>query len=124
VEAEASRRQAVEEELRNIRALEQMRHSRIRFRARQYARVISWGVFQVLVGLLLVGTVSTFPWGWPKIEDDLVRYGLFVVQLLFLTASIAGLVNGVTVRTTVRLLEVWLSRRIEGWLLALGGEEV
>jgi hypothetical protein len=112
-------REVKEQEVQTLQAKERERLVRIKVRAQAYARNIAQGLKFIGLCALFIGMVSTFPWGFPSLMINLLRYLLFSIQALLLFLSIASLMWGTTLESLIRRIELKLALDFENRLLAI-----
>lgn len=101
---------------------EQARLARIKSRSQKYASRLAWLIRLLLLALLAIGIISTFPWDLPAFSEKPFRYVIPGLQLLLLVLSVLNLVFGTMLETYIRSIEVKLSNFIEQNLLKLTEE--
>lgn len=117
---ETLRRETAEQEIETRQARETERVSRIRARGQKYAVIVAKVIEYGALVLLVIGTVSTFPWRFPPPSSK--RIMLFLVSILqffMLVLSVLNLMYGTALRSLVRRLEIALSRWFVKQLMAL-----
>jgi hypothetical protein len=119
LDAERNQRLAVETRIAQFEAREIARRSGVRAHGNKIAAYTAKALVG-LVGLaLLVGTLSTLPWGFPPFTTKWMRYLLAVLQAALLAFVVLNLVYGTTAKGLVRGTETALSRWLEKKFLAL-----
>lgn len=118
---EKTKRKSAEDEVNRLRLeksfQDQERIHKIRARAQIYSNNISNAVEYGVLALLIVGTVSTFPWGFPTFDTSPVKYLISLLQFILLILSVINIYFGTTVKSWVRQFEVSLAHKIEVWLM-------
>lgn len=117
IQDELQRRMLAEAEVAQMRAADLERQARMRARSQRWASRIIKGVRFVLIVIVFLTTITTFPWDLPAIKNDWLRYLLTLLQVGLLFITVIGTVFGTPIEVYVRRLELWFSKRIEVILL-------
>lgn len=112
-------RNAAQQAIEAANTKERERVFHIRARAQRYARLAAQTLRVILLLVLVIGTVSTFPWGLPSITQTPLRYLLSFIQVGLLILSVANLMWGTKLATYTRKIEVKLAEWLERKLLEL-----
>jgi len=116
VEQERLRRQDAESTAHSLELRDEARRERIAARAARVARVASRAACAVLLMVLTVGALRTFPWSLPELKDAWYRYLTTAVLVAFFLYTVASIAWGASVRSIGDWLEKRLAARIERWL--------
>ena len=96
--------------------------ARILERASTSGQMITKLLEYVILGALVVGAASTFPWNLPQPASAWGRYSLSCLQAALLIVTVENLMRGVTIKAWLRSFELritkWLERRLLGLLEA------
>lgn len=113
---ERAAREAAEKAVQEAEHRESLRVRRRTERAQRFARWTFAVVKALLLLLLGLGSLSTFPWGLPPLQTGWLRYSLTVVQAMLLLLVVCNLMWGTTVQNLCKKLEVslqgWVERRL------------
>lgn len=106
-------RKAAEKEVENVNARDRDRLSQIKFRSQQYAKFIAKMLQYIGLIALIVGTISTFPWNLPTLNEKPFSYLLPLIQIGLLILSIGNLMFGTTLESCIRKVEIKLAKWLE-----------
>jgi len=112
-------RRAAENATSSTQAEMRERLVRIRLRSQRYARVITLWTEIILLLVLFIGTLTTFPWELPTITSKPLNYAFFVLQATLLILSVSNLMYGTTLKSYLIKIEIGLSSLIEKSILSL-----
>lgn len=119
--SEMIKRRNAEESLSLMKSYEINRNMRISSVARRFGFTLVLTIKILSVVLLLIGTVSTFPWEFPVFEIAPFSYLISSLQLVLLIFSVGNLMFGTTLISYLNTLEIWMAKSIERGLLKVFG---
>ncbi|RMG74172.1 MAG: hypothetical protein D6711_09445 [Chloroflexi bacterium] len=115
----ASERDAARTEAESLQAAENERKARIKSRSQRWASFVMRWVKWIVLVLLAITTLTTFPWDLPPIESNILQYILIFLQIALLITGIINAMFGTPIETYLRKAEISLSHRIERFLTQL-----
>ncbi len=116
---EKEMRQEAEQAMESFATKERERRIHIKVRAQRYAHATAQVLEYMLLVVLFVGMISTFPWDLPELREELFKYLVSILQAGLLILSIANLMYGTMLKTYVRKVEVMLAGQFEKKILVL-----
>jgi hypothetical protein len=119
LETERLKLHAAEQSVHTLEERDVARHDRITARARRVARVVSRAVCVILLALFTAGALLAFPWSLPQFKQASYRYVTTTMLVAFFLYTIANIAFGSSVRSIGVLLEQWLARQIQRWLVRI-----
>ncbi|MCK6580686.1 MAG: hypothetical protein L6Q98_21550 [Anaerolineae bacterium] len=120
LEQEIRQREASRLETEGLRNAEIQRVSRIKSRAQKWASSITKYLRYIVIFLLGVATITTFPWNLPALEEAIPQYAFTVLWLILFVLSMINLLFGTPVEEYIRRFESRLFAEIERVMLGLG----
>lgn len=101
------------QEIESLTAGEIMRKANIKTKSRIVAHWISRVCEFILVAVLVLGTISIFPWKLPTIGEAVIRYTFSILFLIASVLVILNLIKGITIESIVRTLEIKIQKWVE-----------